>query len=350
MPSQIKIAVNGWAVGSFDAPARLSLQSLLGQLAVDPGLHLEVFAAEVSLAGIKLHPVPPARGPFGRAIFDQFDFPRAAGRLGTDLLLYLHPGGPIAGSLPFASWSGEDTSAAWEQSASRLERALSQTGMRGAAAVLCPSDLPRPASDLRWVHVPPPVPQEVFAVPSDSPSDVAELPEAFVLTVGETPETLRLLLAAWSWVEGSLGDSTLLLVCGRTRREHERQAKLLERAGAAGQVRTLLPSDQTWPRLFQRASALLHAGEAHNAAALRWALAAGLPVAAPATPVAESILGPAGYLTPAVARALGAACLTLLVEENLAVEVRGKAAERGARYAPTAAAAAWAEALRRVAR
>jgi glycosyltransferase involved in cell wall biosynthesis len=222
--------------------------------------------------------------------------------------------------------------------------------MRGAAAVLCPSDLPRPASDLRWVHVPPPVPQEVFAVPSDSPSDVAELPEAFVLTVGETPETLRLLLAAWSWVEGSLGDSTLLLVCGRTRREHERQAKLLERAGAAGQVRTLLPSDQTWPRLFQRASALLHAGEAHNAAALRWALAAGLPVAAPATPVAESILGPAGYLTPAVARALGAACLTLLVEENLAEEVRGKAAQRGARYAPTTVAAAWAEALRRVAR
>lgn len=62
---------------------------------------------------------------------------------------------------------------------------------------------------------------------------------------------------------------------------------------------------------------------------LRWALTCGVPVAAFAVSVSEAILGEAAYLTPERdTRRLGAACLSLLVDEDLSSSMRQTAAAR----------------------
>lgn len=254
----------------------------------------------------------------------------------------------MTGPAPVASWCGDGTGL-WAIRPGRLERSLSFAGLRGAAAVLCPSDVPGEHAAWPWIAVPPVVPAELQ---SSSATMVGgnELPEAFVLAVGESPTTLPLILAAWTWVESSLGDSHVLMLGAHHPAERDRLRRISERMGLAEAVRVVLLGDDAWPSAFRRASALVHGGARDNATALRWALAAGLPVAAPATPFSESILGPAGYLTEPAARALGAACLTLLVEEDLAGSLREKAGERGRLYDPSVAGPAWAKALRQAAR
>jgi hypothetical protein len=158
------------------------------------------------------------------------------------------------------------------------------------------------------------------------------------------------LLAAWTWVESSLGDLFVLLLACPDATARDAAQRAADETGLGDTVRAVVLSDAEWPAAFRQGAALLHGGERPNAAALRWALAAGLPVAALSTPVSESILGPAGYLaTLGEARALGAACLTLLVEEGVADDLRQKGLERAQSYQPGVAVPAWAAALRRAA-
>jgi glycosyltransferase involved in cell wall biosynthesis len=98
--------------------------------------------------------------------------------------------------------------------------------------------------------------------------------------------------------------------------------------------------------VYRGASALLHGGGRRNAAGLRWALASGVPVAAPSTPITEAVLGPAGFLAPpGDTRGLGSACLTLLVEEKVADPLRERGLERAAGYRSDRAKEAWVEAV-----
>ena len=346
MTTPRRIAVNGRILqSSADPLARLSAASLVRRLSAEPDLALHVIAPQ-DRDGPR-----PAGRRLGAAYFDQVHFPRAAGRLDADLLLYLHSSAPIVGSAPSVSWfaDGEESSIGWRRG--RLERSLGLAGLRGAAAVLRPSDAPEPALDLAWVSVPALVPDEVFAEGSSpAASRDANLPDAFVLCLGETDETFPLILAAWTWVESSLGDSYFLVVPVRDETGRLRVKRAAEVRGLAETVRAVILPDVDWGPAFHRASALLHGAGVGNAAALRWALAAGLPVAALTSPVSQSIVGPAGYLTGATARELGAGCLTLLVEESVAQPMRERGRERARRFSPPAAAAEWGDVLRRVAR
>jgi hypothetical protein len=286
------------------------------------------------------------------ATFDQLTFPRAARRSGAQLLLYLHPSAPIAGPAPTVIWYGDGVNPlAKGRQGGRLARSLAQAGMHAAAAVLRSVDMPADPIDVRWVAVPPSVPSAFFADETAPAAPTpADLPEAFVLAVCESTAVLPLLLAAWTWVESSLGDTYVLLLAAHNEEARHAAQLAADRMGVSETVRSVVLADEAWPAVFRRAATLLHAGERQNAAALRWALASDLPVAALATPASESIVGTASYLvSPPEARALGAACLTLLVEEEIAASLREKGSERARSYRPEAAAPAWAAALREAA-
>jgi glycosyltransferase involved in cell wall biosynthesis len=223
-------------------------------------------------------------------------------------------------------------------------------GMRGAEAVLRPADLPGDRIDVRWVAVPPGIPAEFFIEATARPAGPTPLPDSFVLAACESPATLPLLLAAWTWVESSLGDLYGLVLAASDEEGRAASERAAEQRGLAESVRSVVLGDEAWPAAIHGAAVLLHGGTRTNAAALRWALAGGLPVAAPATPISESIVGPAGYLvSPPEARALGAACLTLLVEEEMAASLRAKGKVRAGSYRVEAAATAWARSLRQAA-
>jgi hypothetical protein len=333
----------------------LTAATLVEGLAAEGDLELELFATgPVSLQLTDRPPihVPSSSGaPLGAAAFDQIHFPRAASRSGADVLLILHPSAPIAAVAPAVTWYGDGQRPESKgRRESRLGRSLARAGMRGAAAVLRPADLPADTIDVRWIAVPPSIPAAFFAGPAApvAPAPL-QLPEAFVLAVCESPEVLPLLLAAWTWVESSLGDLYMLVLAASDEEGRISSQRAAEQRGLTESVCSIVLGDEDWPGVIHRAATLLHGGTRRNAAALRWALAGGLPVAAPATPVSESIVGPAGYLVSPESRALGAACLTLLVEEEIAASLRAKGRERAGAYRPEVAATAWAEILRKAA-
>lgn len=350
MSAPLRVAVHAGILGKREDPfARLTSAALLNALSAEPDLKLDVFVPEDGPTAVGAHLRAPSATGLRAILFDQVRFPRAAGRLESDLLLYLHPSGPLAGPVPTACWYSDGGVRAWARRRSRIERAVALAGLRGAAAVFHPSDMPSESGGLRWVEAPPIVPAAVFGGAS-TPTSEPQLPESFVLAIGEPAVAVPLLLAAWTWVESSLGDSYALVFVAYGEYERARVQQEVDRMGLADTVRVLRLDERDWPHAFHRAAALLHAGEAEDAAALRWSLAASLPVAAVSTPVSQSILGPAGYLADPTARALGAACLTLLVEDSLAASLREQSRARAARYAPPAAASAWAEALRQISR
>ena len=357
MDAPLRIAVNARALEAGGSPlARLTAAHLVDRLAAESDLRLELFATEPIPTGLSGNPpvsfATPSGGTLRRATFDQLTFPRAARRSGAQLLLYLHPSAPFAASAPTVTWYGDGVNPlAKGRQGGRLARSLAQGGMHGAAAVLRSVDMPADPIDARWVAVPPSVPSAFFADrTAPAPPAPAGLPEEFVLAVCESTAALPLLLAAWTWVESSLGDTYALLLAADN--EEARQAAQLaaDRMGLSETVRSVVLADEAWPAVFRHAATLLHAGERQNAAALRWALASDLPVAALATPASESIVGTAGYLvSPPEARALGAACLTLLVEEEIAVSLREKGRARAGSYRPEVAGPAWAGVLRQIA-
>ena len=355
MNAPLRVAVNARALEAGGSPlARLTAAHLVDRLAAASDLRLELFATEPIPTGLSgnapVHFATPAGGPLRAATFDQITFPRAARRARAQLLLYLHPSAPIAGSAPTVIWYGDGVNPVGKgRQGGRLARSLAQAGMHGAAAVLRSVDMPADPIDVRWVAVPPSVPA-AFLADRAAPPAPADLPEEFVLAVCESTAALPLLLAAWTWVESSLGDTYALLLAAHNEEARHSAQLAADRMGLSDTVRSVVLADEAWPAVFRRAATLLHAGERQNAAALRWALASDLPVAALATPASESIVGTAGYLvSPPEARALGAACLTLLVEEEIAASLRERGSERARSYRPEAAAPAWAAAAREAA-
>jgi hypothetical protein len=351
----IRIAVNGRALADSASPfTRLSaaehLRVLAGSPRLDPVLIVPRGVAAPAGLSLPLNEIYASGGARSGAVFDQWHFPREARRFAAQLGLYLHPSAPLTGSMPTASvYDDGEGGTAFGRLAERWTRALSLTSLRGAAAVLRMQDLPAEGLHLRWVAVPPVVSEDFHANPATDDRSIArdlQLPEAYVLAAGEPEESLPSLLAAWTWVEGSMGDSYTLLVASA----HRRVAAVADRLGVAETVRAVDIPDQAWPAVYRGASALLHGGGRRNAAGLRWALASGVPVAATSTPITEAVLGPAGFLAPpGDTRGLGSACLTLLVEEKVADPLRERGLERAAAYRSDHARQAWVEAVLAVA-
>jgi glycosyltransferase involved in cell wall biosynthesis len=87
------------------------------------------------------------------------------------------------------------------------------------------------------------------------------------------------------------------------------------------------------PKLYARAAAYLGTDFEADGQALRWALAAGTPVVGLKTADFESVLGGAAYLVPpGDSRGLGAACLTVLIQDRVSEPLREKGLQRAKEY------------------
>jgi glycosyltransferase involved in cell wall biosynthesis len=144
-------------------------------------------------------------------------------------------------------------------------------------------------------------------------------------------------------VEGSTGEAAPLVLLGV---EPAAERAILVQASALGVENTVrilppVPLDEL-PELFRGAAAYLSADPEADGQPLRWALSCGVPVAGLSLPEPVAILGQAGYLVqPGNARRLGAACLTLLVEEQVAAGLRDKGLARAEAYRGRGPLEAW---------
>jgi glycosyltransferase involved in cell wall biosynthesis len=233
--------------------------------------------------------------------------------------------------------------------AARLREALSQGGLRRARGLLWPADLPAPETGLPVWNLPPVVPPEFIppfqplatALAVDGPAPL-DLPETYILYHGpQAAADLRRLLDAWSWAAGSLGDYYPLLVVGLDEPGRQILVALLNEYNLAETVRALPElSLAGLASLYTGSAAVFHpAGVSPWGGSLRLALACARPVVALETPLADALVGPAAYLVPpaedrqAVSRALGAALITVIVEESVSEGLVAAARQRAAGWA-----------------
>lgn len=278
--------------------------------------------------GIRSHPLPVRPGAWGRLRYEQFDLPRAARRLNCHLLLVVDGGAPIASRLPTAAMATGGRAGRTPGLAEGLQLAAGRAGRSVTRLTLYPDDLQAdeelPKNGERFT----PFLSPAFDQPADSKS------RSYVLCYGLRQHQVGLLLAAWSWIDGSLGDTYPLVLLGSSP-ELEAFVRLAAEPLNLNDSIAFRPEVDlnSLPSIYRAAAVFLSSGAAASGQTLRWALASGTPVASVDGPVAASILGGAGYLAPeGDARALGAACLSLLVQEQLADQLRERGKRIAARY------------------
>lgn len=340
------LVVNGWQLAeNSESPASAYLVELLREFSAEQPTHSSTL----------IHPRcdPPAlpdrmasleidcgTSAWDRFRFEQWLLPRAARRLEADLLLFPYPAAPLTSTVPIVVLFTGASSPGRRELVERLQWAFGRAGMSGARRILAFNDAPVPTLleqhegrvDLNaWVGT-------AFRVlPQERDRRIRssyDLADEYVLchgmSVGEAPA----LAAAWTWVDGSVGDTVPLVVCGLD----GEGARTLNAAARAMEVGHSMRALQCvpycdLPAIYRGARVLLQPSRAGNLQVFRWALACGVPVVVPHEPSAAAVLGDAAYLVqPGDARALGAAVLTLVVEPQLHESLKQRGLLRAAGY------------------
>jgi len=277
--------------------------------------------------GVRAQPVRPIRRGWERLQYDQITLPRAAAEGGAQLLLILGEQVPLRARIPIVAVPPVVPRPPTAGGGLELLRgAAGRAGLRGASSVLMAADLTQGKLAGRFYapFVSPP-----FMRPAVESADTER---ARVLCYDTDPRDIRRALAAWTWVDGSLGDTYPLQFLTWDPQTAELIAATAAEFDVVESVAAGPPSGDL-SELFRTAAAFLSVRPLAWGQPFRWALASGVPVAAFESPAAGSIVGDAGYLVrDGDTRALGAACLSLLVQDELAESLRVKGHLRAAAY------------------
>lgn len=311
--------------------------------------HIEEMARELlrQEEGLKITLAGPSRPPiefsermdfcdadlpttdWGKLRFEQRALPHLAERVGADLIFSPVASAPLRSPVPVVAFSTELSGMHGDGFLARLRRAVAQAGLSGATARLRWKD--EPGRTLPGSTELEPTVSPAFR-PTDPGTDrevrsQLKLPLGYVLCLGAERIDLPVLLAAWTWVDGSVGDAYPLTFIGLSTESRGFVKRRAEELNVTESVMLLesVGLDHL-PAIYRGADAFLHPGFTRSGQELRWALATGVPIASPETPFCEAVVGGAAYLVPkGKSRALGAACLTLLVErQEVAKSLREK--------------------------
>ena len=344
----IKIIYDGWSlVHAPLSPAALHLQALLEHC---PSEVKPVCAApgpvNMSLPRrVDLVEAPAAGTPWGHLAWEAHLLPGLVRKHKANLLHTFSPGPALMAKAAVMSPAGYDP--LWETPdpphppdpppglLARLGEGTASGGLARLRAVFWPSDLPAPNLPASIVRMPPIYLEESAQTPSNGHAR-PELPPAYVLYHGSyAPRLVAALLAAWSWAAGPVGESTPLLLLGVQDGELNRIKSAVQESKLEETVRVLSGvSLAAVPALYQGCSALVHLGPVSPwGSPLYQALAAGRPVVGFSSPYIEARLGPAGYLAaPGDTRTLGAALITVIVEESISESLVQAAQKRTATW------------------
>jgi glycosyltransferase involved in cell wall biosynthesis len=203
-------------------------------------------------------------------------------------------------------------------------------------AVLWPEDLPTPAFSTRVMRLPACVPMAFGAAGTEGNS----LPEGVLYHGPGDPVSLLRLLAGWSWAAHGLPDLPLVVV-GLDPAQERRLSRMWsesrredgEQPAPEGSLRCVRPGTPAEiARLYRSARVVFHpAGLSPWGDPTLHALACARPVVAAEGAQTDARLGSAGYLVPlGDSRGMGAALVTLLVEDDLEARLVEAARQRAA--------------------
>jgi hypothetical protein len=354
----LKVLYDGWSLARRpNGPASLHLLTLLA-------LKPESVQAAVALPGDSFHNLPEEvervvveipDTPGGRLRWEQFILPHI-GREQRASLMHTFESAALFGSCPSVlspaspGWQGNRSAGEKGPTslARRLRDALNQGGFSRLQAFFWPANLEGiPGGgirDTRRILLPPAVhPAFESEIPHSTRESLEKLtlPESWILYHGPgTEEDLRRLLRAWRWAAGPIGEAFPLLVVGLTAAEEAVFGEYCRAYQVQGSARSLgaVSIDQL-AALYRLSSVVFHPADSPAwGSALHLALACARPVVGLETRTGDALLGPAGYLVKDTGteaeqeRALGAALITVIVEERLADDLTRGAHRRMAGY------------------
>lgn len=294
--------------------------------------------------------IEPGRSTWARFRFEQWLLPRAAHRVQADLLLSPYTAAPLTSPVPVVILFTGSSLQGKSDLVGRLRWAFGRAGVSDARRVLAFDDEPALSILERHagkVDLEPWVGRHFRVLPEEGDREVRstyDLGAAYVLCHGLRSADAPGLAAAWTWVDGSVGDAIPLVVCGLEAEALRALKSAAQETAVEHSIRPLpsVPYEHL-PALYRGGLALLRTARYGNGQVLRWAMACGVPVVVPHEPRAAAIVGDAGYLVPPDdTRAMGAAALTLVVENQLHERLKQRGLLRAADYHRAARrAAAW---------
>lgn len=289
---------------------------------------------------LPVYEIQTENNEWDQLLWEQRVLPGTAKQSGADLLHLTTPTPPLFSSLPVVISPSEFPQRRRGGVIDRLRTALASGGMSRLSALFWPGDLPPPPDlGVRAYTLPPVVLGGFFAAEDLARNlvDEFDLPETYILYQGAVDHaTITRLLEVWSWADGSIGEYHPLLVSGVNPSSSEGLTELVRsRFGETTSVRPL-PSlnPLTIPHIYHHSTAVFNLGGMPawgNVA--RNALASAKPFVATSSAENEAIVGSAAYLLPeGNARTLGAALITVVVEDSLAEQLSKAARERSSAW------------------
>lgn len=335
----MRVLYDGWAlVHQPDSPAALHLLALLASLGdgVQPLLALPGEAPAWLAENVKGISASASSSVRGRLAWEQRILPRLAREHGADLTHLVTHTPPLFGSRPsVVSPAGMPAEQPGGGFWSRLREALAQGGMSRLRGLLWPEDLRAAApADLaaKTIFLPPVLYPGFFETMGEPPQ--LELPETFILYHGSCePRSLLRLLDAWGWVAGPVGEYYPLLLLGADEAGRRAFETLSAMRDFGSSVRLLPPLEPAHvPAVYRACSAIFHPAPVYPwENPLRAGLVLGKPLVSIENPLAAELCGPAAYLVDGEnARTLGAALLTVVVEDSVREGLEQAARQRAA--------------------
>ena len=335
----MRILVDGWPlIHAAGSPASLHLAAFLDTLPTDieavlalPG-HNSCLDTLPDMLEVIFHEI--AGTNWGLLRWQQIVLPQFINSKGIDLIYTTHPSASILGRVNTLS-----SPAVWSMGGYqplpdlrekkglriRIQEAFGMGGLAQAKGVFWPKDLPLPNISLPFIQIPPLI-HPLFQ--SNQPTPAVEFwpevnfPETYILYHGPLDRnSFERLLEAWSWAATSIGTYYPLIVYGATGPDLLRITSTTQQVGLEDSLLFLPPgSPVQLAALYKGTSALFQPGPISPwGDPIRHAMACAKPIIAAASKWSDALIGSAGFLLPPEdLRGLGAALITVIVEDELA--------------------------------
>ncbi len=358
----MRVIVSGWFLSHADTGSGQYLHALLRELpalAADLDLHVIAPLPAPPPPGWQLHARAAGSRPLAKVCFEQFQIPRAARQLQADIVHIPYWAPPLRSPAPLVVTVHDIIPLLLPEHRGslpmRLYAALAAAATRGATEVIADSRsssrdiIARLQLSPERVHTVHLGTAERFAPAADIPPANSSLrakyrlPKCYVLYLGgfQRRKNVRHLLAAWTWGRSGLPEGCQLVIAGRLparpdgRLFHDLPA-IAVRHGIRESVRFIGAVDEAdKPAIYQGAACFVFPSscEGFGLPPLE-AMACGVPVVTTGAGSLGEVVGDAAYLVsdPADARKLGAAIISVIVDTELASDLRARGLKQAALF------------------